>query len=82
MSLDPRKRTWELAQTDLDAALRFARKIEGNWYRCQALAAVAWHTRPRVAFMKIVDEALAEACGIPDFYRATACSAWPVRAMA
>lgn len=82
MSLDPRQRTWELAQTDVDAALRFARQIEGNWYRCQALAAVAWHTTPKVAFIRIVNEALGNALAIPDFYQAVACSAWVVRAMA
>lgn len=82
MSLDPRQRTWELAQTDIDAALRFARNIEGNWYRCQALASVAWHTRPKVEFMEIVGEALDDALRIPDFYQAVACSAWVVRAMA
>jgi hypothetical protein len=82
MSIDPRQKTWELAQTDIDAALRFARNIEGNWYRCQALASVAWHTKPKVEFMKIVNEALETAFRIPDSYQAVACSAWIVRAMA
>ncbi len=82
MSIDPRQKTWELAQIDIDAALRFARDIQGNWHRCQALAAVAWHTKPKVEFMKIVNEALGNAVGIPDFYQAVASSAWAVRAMA
>jgi hypothetical protein len=82
MAIDPRQKTWELAQTDIDSALRFARGIEGNWYRCQALASVAWHTKPKVEFMKIVDEALETAFRIPDSYQAVACSAWVVRAMA
>jgi hypothetical protein len=82
MSIDPRQKTWELARTDIDEALRFARDIQGNWYRCQALAAVAWHTKPKVEFMKIVKEALGNAFVIPDFYQAVACSAWVVRAMA
>jgi hypothetical protein len=82
MSIDPRQKTWELAQNDVDAALHVARDIQGNWYRCQALAAVAWHTKPKVKFMKIVNEALGNAVGIPDCYQAVACSAWVVRAMA
>ncbi|HEV2827586.1 MAG TPA: hypothetical protein VGW76_08255 [Pyrinomonadaceae bacterium] len=82
MSIDPRQRTWELAQTDVDAALRFARHIEGNWYRCQALAAVAWHTKRKGDFLKIVNEGLETASVIPDVYQAVACSAWVVRAMA
>jgi hypothetical protein len=81
MSIDPRQKTWELAQTNIDAALLFARNIKGNWYRCQALASVAWHIKPKVEFMKIVDDALAAALGIPDSYQAVACSAWAVRAM-
>jgi hypothetical protein len=82
MSIDPRQKTWELAQSDVDAALHFARSVAGNWYRCQALAAVAWHTKPKAKFMKIVKEALETAFGIPSLYQEVACSAWAVRAMA
>lgn len=82
MPKDPRQQTWELAQVDVDAALRFARNIQGNWYRCQSLASVAWHTIPKAKFMEIVNEALKTAFVIPDSYQAVACSAWVVRAMA
>ena len=82
MSQDPRQKTWELAQVDVDAALRFARNIEWDWYRCQSLAKVAWHTKPKAKFMKVVNEALKIARRMPEPNRTVSCSAWVVRAMA
>lgn len=82
MSEDPRRKTWELAQADIDAALHFARNIEWDWYRCQSLAAVAWHTKPKAKFMKIVNEALETAHVMPEPNRTVSCSAWIVRVMA
>lgn len=82
MSRDPRQKTWELAQVDIDAALRFARNIEWDWYRCQSLAKGAWHTKPKAKFMKIVSEALEIGRAMSEPNRAVSCSAWVVRAMA
>ncbi|MBA3711249.1 MAG: hypothetical protein H0W76_02235 [Pyrinomonadaceae bacterium] len=79
---DPRQKTWELAQVDADAALRFARNIEWDWYRCQSLARVAWHTKSKAKFMKIVNEALEAAREMSEPNRTVSCSAWIVRAMA
>jgi hypothetical protein len=82
MSQDPREKTWELTQVDIAAALRFARNIEWDWYRCQSLATVAWHTKPKARFMKIVCEALEIARAMSEPNRTVSCSAWVVRAMA
>lgn len=82
MSQDPRRKTWELAQVDVDAALSFAQNIEWEWYRCQSLAEVAWHTKPRAKFMKIVGEALETAREMSEPNRTVSGSAWVVRAMA
>lgn len=67
---------------DIDAALRFARNIEWDWYRCQSLAQVAWHTKPKAKFTKIVNEALDIARQMSESNRTVSCSAWVVRAMA
>jgi hypothetical protein len=82
MSQDPREKTWELAQVDVDAALRFARNIEWDWYRCQSLATVAWHTKPKARFIKIAYEALEIARAMSEPNRTVSCSAWVVRAVA
>lgn len=82
MSQDPRQKTWELAQVDIDAALRFAKNIEWDWYRSQSLAIVAWHTKHKAKFMKVIDEALKTAREMSEPNRTVSCSAWAVRAMA
>ena len=82
MSQDPRQKTWELAQVDIDEALSFAKGIQDHWYRCQSLAKVAWHVKPKAKFIKIVNEALNTAREMPEPNRIVSCSAWVVRAMA
>ncbi len=81
MPKDPRQRTWELAQVDVDAALRFAKKIEFDWYRCQSLAKVAWHIRHKSKFIKVVNEGIEIAREMSEPNRTVSCSAWIVRAM-
>ncbi len=82
MNGDLRQKTWELAQTDQEKALAFARKIGSDWNRCQSLAFVAWHVRPKKLFLTVVNEALGIARDMREPNRAVTCSAWPVRAMA
>lgn len=82
MEQDPRQKIWELCKVDLEAAFHLAQKTQGYWYRCQALAAVAWHTKLKVDFLKIVNEALEAACETQEPNRIVSCSAWVVRAMA
>lgn len=82
MISDPRQKTWELAKVDVDAALRFTEKIESDWNRVQALAMVAWHTKPKARFERIVKEALAIARKMPEPNRAVSSSSWVVSAMA
>ncbi|MBK6722818.1 MAG: hypothetical protein IPO41_08485 [Acidobacteria bacterium] len=82
MPLDPRKKTWEIAQTDPAAASRFAAAIPDEWYRSQALAMVAWHTKSKPSFLRIVKEALTAAKKLPGPNRRVSCSAWIIRAIA
>ena len=83
MRVDPREKTRQLAATDVDEALRFARTITDDWYRSQSLAAVAWHHRGnKRTFLKVAKEALDAARKLPDPNRVVSCSAWTVRALA
>ncbi|KGF73557.1 hypothetical protein DO97_18915 [Neosynechococcus sphagnicola sy1] len=82
MGQDPRQKVWELCQVDLDAAYCLAHKAQWYWYRCQALAAVAWHTKPKPKFLKIANEALEAAAEIQEPNRIVSCSAWVIYAMA
>lgn len=38
-------------------ALEIARSISGPWYRCQALAQVAWNVEDGKLFKKVIEEA-------------------------
>lgn len=80
--MDPRRKTWELCQQDIDEAAQFARRIDDEWYRCQSLAAVALHTPDKKAFMKLANEALDAARQLPNPNRKVTCSAWIISAMA
>ncbi|MDY7015369.1 MAG: hypothetical protein SVX43_17585 [Cyanobacteriota bacterium] len=82
MGQAPRAKVWELCQVDLEAAFHLAQKIQHYWYRCQALAKVAWHTKPKAKFLKIANQALEAARETQDPNRIVSCSAWVVRAMA
>lgn len=82
MPLDPRAKTWEMAKTDTVEAARFASTISDDWYRCQALAMVAWHTSAKPTFRRLAKEALKAAKKLPNPNRRVACSAWIIRAIA
>src|SRR5262245_8682547 len=81
MPLDPRTKTWELAKTDVAEAARFASTISDDWYRCQALAMVAWNTRSKPTFRRLTKEAIKAAKKLPNPNRRVSCSAWIIRAI-
>ena len=82
MQIDPRQRTWDLAQVNVDEAYKFAAEISDDWFRCQALASAAWHTSSKPRFLTIANEALKSAKKLPNPNRRVSCSAWIIRAMA
>lgn len=56
--------------------------INDDWYRCQALAMVAWHTKAKPRFQKIAKEAFKAAARLTNPNRRISCSAWIIRAIA
>lgn len=82
LHLDPRIRVWSVAQSDTTEASRLAEAIADDWYRSQALAMVAWHTKSKPAFLRLVKEALNAAKRLPNPNRRVSCSAWIIRAIA
>lgn len=70
-----------LARHDPKAALARARTITDPWFRCQALAWVAWLTPDEGAFRPIIAESLKAAQGAADPYQWVGASAWPLRAL-
>lgn len=82
MPIDPRQETWKLAQTNVEEAYRFAMAITDDWYRCQALAMVAWHTKSKPRFQKIAKESFKASSKLTNPNRRVSCSAWIIRAMA
>jgi hypothetical protein len=71
----------KLAASDPVKALETARSIVEPWYRCQALAHVAWHLKDRKLFEKVTGEALAAAYEEDQPNRIVSVASWPVRAM-
>jgi len=82
MPTDHRQETWSLAQKDVDEAYRFAMTITDDWYRCQALAIVAWHTKLKPRFQKVTKEAFKAASRLANPNRRVSCSSWVIRAIA
>ena len=81
MPIDPRQETWKIAQTNVDEAYSFAMAITDDWYRCQALAMVAWHTKSKPRFKKITKDAFKAASNLTNPNRRVSCSAWIIRAI-
>lgn len=77
-----RDQVGRLASTSLSAALRIARKIHDPWFRCQALAFVAWHEAEPRRFLRLVAESLESGWSIENPNRAATVVAWPVAAIA
>jgi len=71
-----------MAKTDAVEAARFASTISDDWYRCQALAMVAWHTSAKPTFRRLAKEAFNAANKLPNPNRRVSCSAWIIRAIA
>lgn len=71
-----------IAAADPASALRIARNIRDPWFRCQALACVAWHTPDHKPFLAFITESLESASSISDPNRAVTAAAWPVAALA
>lgn len=82
MAIDPRQKTWDLAQVNVDEAYKFAAEISDDWFRCQALATTAWHTPSKPRFLKIANEALKSAKKLTNPNSRVSCSAWVIRTMA
>lgn len=70
-----------LAASDSARALEVARGIADPWYRCQSLAAVAWHIEDRKQFEKVIGEALTAAHEQDVPNRIVSVASWAVRAM-
>ena len=60
-SVNKRDLVGKLAVSEPLEALEIARSISGPWYRCQALAQVAWNLEDGKLFKKVIEEALAAA---------------------
>jgi hypothetical protein len=71
-----------IAGTDFDSALRIARNIDDAWFRCQALACVAWNVADHERFLGLVAESLESGWSIKNPNRAVTVIAWPIAALA
>lgn len=79
---EERDRASRLAGADEAATLRIARGIDDAWFRCQALAHVAWTTPDPARFFERVAESMASGWSIEDPNRSATVIAWPVAALA
>src|SRR5262249_7983449 len=77
-----RDQVHRIASTDIESALRIATNIGDPWFRCQALAFVAWHTADHKSFLVRVAESLNSAWAIGTPNRTVTVAAWPVAALA
>jgi hypothetical protein len=77
-----RDRVARIAGSDNASALRIARNIGDPWFRCQALAYVAWNTADHKRFLRLVAESLESGWSIRDANRSVTVIAWPVAALA
>jgi hypothetical protein len=71
-----------IAGSDAASALRIARNIDDPWFRCQALAHVAWHMGEHQRFLGLVAESLESGWSIQNSNRSVTVIAWPVAALA
>jgi hypothetical protein len=79
--VNKRNSVGKLAQSDPTKALEVARSISEPWYRCQSLAAVAWHLEDRNQFENVIGEALTAAYEQDAPNRVVSVASWAVRAM-
>ena len=81
MDVTKRDLVGKLAGSETDRALEIARSISGPWYRCQALAHVAWNLENQKLFNKVIEEALVAAHEQTEPNRIVSVASWAVRAM-
>jgi hypothetical protein len=77
-----RGRAFQLAATDPAKAMKIAENIRDPWYRCQAIAACAWHAPARAERLRWVRHALAAAAELDSPNRAVSVAAWPLQVLA
>ena len=80
-SVNKRDLVGKLAVSEPLEALEIARSISRPWYRCQALAQVAWNLEDGKLFKKVIEEALAAAYKQTEPNRVVSVASWAVRAM-
>lgn len=80
-SVSKRDLVGKLAASEPLEALEIARSISGSWYRCQALAEVAWNLDNQKLIKKVIDEALAAAYELTEPNRVVSVASWAVRVM-
>jgi hypothetical protein len=68
-----------LAEDSPAEALEVARAIPDPWFRCQALASAAFHSKPVSLRKSLVEEAFSAASELKDPYGVVAISAWPLK---
>ncbi len=77
-----RDQVGRIAANDVGAALLIAKDIDDPWYRCQALAFVAWHAADHKQFLRSLAESLKSAWAVKNPNRTVTVAAWPVAALA
>lgn len=76
-----RDRVAQIAASQPDKALQVARGIDEPWFRCQALAYVAFHTTDRARKNRLLDEAFAAALLAGDPNRIVSVVSWPLKVL-
>lgn len=76
-----RNRAFAVAAADPQGALAIAHSIDDPWFRCQALAAAAEHTRDDNARRRILADAFRAANATREPNRIVSVSAWPLRVL-
>jgi hypothetical protein len=76
-----RDRAAQLAVRDAAGAAAIARAIADPWYRCQALAHAAIHTREEKPRKRMLDEAFAAARELAEPNRSVTVATWPLKVL-
>lgn len=76
-----RHRAKRLALSDPDEALRLARDIEDHWFRCQALALVAYRCQSDVMRATAITEAFQAGWELGAVNRVVVASSWPLKVL-
>jgi hypothetical protein len=71
----------KIAATEPQEALRIARHIEDPWFKCQALALVAYRCNDFSKKNTIINESFQTALQLNDLNRIVSISAWPLKVL-